>query len=251
MTDNRKYWTIGAIVDHWIASNDLSSNFFKKGLAWGLWGLRELNLDIFQDVKICSLEVTERKTVTLPPDCVDPVLVAVQRGQYLVTLAVNDDLSKLQRDGTETANAMLLSQNPPNGIDMQAYSGYNLGNGMFSLGHGLPSQRHFQVVQRDACKELVLDLNFACTHVYLEYISDGFDPNGETVVTPYFADYILKYIEHEYEKKNNPNKTESSIRRMAQDLAFAVTIVRGRVNQIDKATFLALSRKHTKLTPKI
>lgn len=251
MSDNRRYWTIGAIVDQWILSNDLSANWFKKGLSWGLWGFRELKLDVCQDLTSKVFQVSERKTVTLPPNCVDVGMVAVRRGQYLVGLGVNDNLSTVQRDGTEVATSALLSQNMPNGIDFGNYLGYTMSNGLTCYGSNLPDHRCYKVVRRESCDEIVFDLNFGFSEVVIDIITDGFEPCGETFVNPYYADYVLKYIEHEYECKNNPNRTEMSIQRKARDLAYAEYKCRNRKNQIDPTTFLAITRSGVRMTPKV
>lgn len=255
MSDNSKYYKIGSIVDQFIADNSLTDHWHQKALSWAFLGLRGLKLNVFQDVKTCSLAVTSRKTAALPANYVDWTKVGVRRGQYVITLAVNDALSKAPRTDNETVVAGLLSQNLPNGIDVNSYSGYSFfnynGNSFFSLGGGLPNKRSFQIVEHDSCKEILLDYDFPCDEVYLEYITDGLDPCGETVVNPYMYDYLLKYIDYKYECKSNPNRTEMSIQRMGRDLYHAEATVRACFNGIDKATFLALSRANTRLTPKI
>lgn len=251
MSDNSRYNRIGSIVDQWIFSNDLSSHWFKKGLSWGLWGLRELKIDVWQDTVSKVFQVSERKTVTLPPNCIDVGMVAIQRGQYLIGLGVNDNLSSIQRDGTEVASSPLLSQNLPNGINFSNYSTYTFGNGRTCYGSDLPDHRVYKVVKRDACNEIVFDLNISFTEVVVELITDGFNPCEETIVNPYFADYVLKYIEHEYERINNPNRTEASIGRAARALAYAEFKCRGRHNTIDPTTFLAITRAGVKMTPKV
>ena len=253
MADNRKYLKIGSIVDQFLIDNDLPDKFFAKGLSWALWGLRELHLDVFQDVKTCLLPVTDRKTVIAPADYVDWTKVAVKYGQYVVTLSLNDKLSRLERSVDDVTYMNPFGK--PNGIDIESYSGYYMfnhaGSAVLSYGSGLPSKGTFNVVKRDSCYELILDYDLACNEIYLEYITDGFDPCKETVLNPYFADYVLKYIEFKYEEKSNPSRNESSIYRKGRSLWDAEQKVRGRVNSIDPATMIAISRRETRLTPKI
>lgn len=226
-----------------------------KSLSWALWGLRELKLDSFNDVKTVLLPVTDRKTVTLPPGFVDWAKVGVQRGQYVVTLAVNDDLNTLPRTTSSEVVTGLLSQNLPNGLNFANYSGgvfSNYGGSSFpSLTDGLPSKGHFKVHNTGTCMELLIDYDFAFDKVYLEYITDGFDPCGETILHPYYIDYILKYIEAKYEENNNPNRTESSIYRKWEDVHWAEKKARSRKNDLDPRTLLTISRAQTRLTPKM
>lgn len=252
---NQKYHTIGAIVDQFLIDNNLTEHFFQKALSWALWGLTDLHLNTFQDVKTCLLDVTDRKTAALPANYVQWTKVGVKRGQYVVTLAVNDALAKTQRTDEDEHIRGLLYQNLPNGLNLNNYSGYYFfnhdGDTFFGIGGGLPDKRSFQVVRRDACYELLLDYDFPCEQVYVEYITDGFDPCKETVINPVMRDYILKYIDYKYEEKNNPDRTEASIARKGRDLYHAEAKVRANVNTIDKATLLATSRSGTRLTAKI
>lgn len=250
MSDNhQKYWTIGAIVDQMIIDNSLSEHFFAKFLSWALWGYRELQFDVYQDTETCLLEVSDLRTVTMPGNYVDFCVIGALRGQYVIGLAKNDSLSRLKPSGDVKVRG-LLSQNLPNGIEFNSYSGGYFFNGSGS-GAGLPNARSFNIVKRDGFYQVDLDVNFTCDHLYVEYISDGFKPCGETVVNPLFADYILKYLETKWESKLNPNRTISSIRDAKSELWAAEKIVRGRVNSISMQDFQAISRTHTRLTPKI
>lgn len=256
MSDNSKYSKVGSIVDQFIIDNSLTSHYYPKALARALWALREFNLDSFQDVKTCLLDVTDRNTAIAPKDLVDWVKAGAKVGQYVVTLSLNENLSKIQRtDADVNGVRALLSQNLPNGLDINSYGGYYFynynGASLAGLGGGLPSKGHFNIVQRDTYKEIILDYDFNCSQLYLEYITDGFDPCGETVVNPYLADYILKSIDFKYEEKDNPNRTEASIYRKGRDLFDAQRKAVGRFNQLDPGTMIAISRAHTRLTPKI
>lgn len=252
---NEKYYRVAAIVDQFLINNDLTEHWFNKALSWALWGLRELSLDTMQEVKTCLLTVTDRKTVTLPRDFVDWVKVGVRKGQYCVTMGVNSDLTGLQRTGDDDRVRGLLSQNLPNGLDVNSYGGYyffNYGGKMLlGLGGGFRTKGDFKVVKRDGCTELLLDYDYGYPDVYLEYISDGIDPCGETILHPYTADYVLKYIELWYEKKNNPKATESSIDRLSRDVFEAEMKIRGRTNDLDPKTLINISRSQTRLTAKI
>lgn len=254
MIEDNKYYKIAAVCDQFLIDKDLGSGWFQKSLSWALWGLRELKLDSFQDVKTLLLDVTDRKTVTLPGDFVDYVKVGVRIGQYVVTLAVNDDLNLLPRTTSSETVSGLLSQHLPNGVGMDQYSGYtfsNYGGSSFpSLGTGLPSKGHFKVHNTGTCKELLIDYDYGFSQVYLEYITDGFDPCSETVLHPYYVDYILKYIEAKYEENNNPNRNESSIYRKWEDVHWAEKKVRSRRNDLDPRTLLTITRANTRLTLK-
>ena len=255
MSDNKKYYKISATVDQFLIDNELGSGWFQKALSWALYGLRELHLDSWADIKTRLLDVTDRKTAILPGDFVDWTKIGVRRGQYVITLGVNDDLNLLPRTTSSETVSGLLSQNLPNGLDFGNYSGYlfsNYGGSSFpSYGDGLPSKGHFKIHDNGNCKEILLDYDYAFDKVYLEYITDGFDPCEETILHPYYVDYILKFMEYKFEEKNNPNRTEASIFRKGQDLHWAEKKVRMRKNDLDPRTLLTITRANTRLTPKM
>lgn len=254
MSDNQRYWKIGSIVDQFVAENQLPDSYHKLGLAFALWGFREFSLDSHQDVKTCLLDITDRRTVIVPIGFVDWVKIGLKYGQYCVTLGVNDDLNTLERTANE-GHVNPLAFQMPNGISVDAYQGYYFfnydGASLSGIGGGLPSKGFFKVVKRDTCTEILLDYDIPCTQLYLEYITDGFDPCVESVVNPYIANYVKKCIEFGYEEKHNPARTEASIFRKGRELEAARRTANGRMNQLDPKTMINISRKHTKLTPKI
>lgn len=255
MSSNAKYHKLGSIVDQWVAENSLPDMFWKKGLLYATWGLRELHLDVpIQDVITCLLDVTDRKTVVLPSDYVDWTKVGIKHGQYVITIGVNDDLALTPRSTTDVTVRGLLSQNMPTGLNVNSYMGYYFfnynGTSLFGVGNGLPSKGHFKVHNNGSCKEMLLDYDVNSSQIYLEYITDGFNPCSETVVNPYFANYVLKCMEFKYEEKDNMARTESSIIRKGRELFHAEKVARARANQIDKSTFLNITRGNFRLSTK-
>lgn len=252
--DQDRYLSAGAIVDEWIADNLLTQHWYTIGLRRLLWGIRELRLDTFQDVKTDLIDVSALKTATLPIGFVDVVKIGLKYGQYCITLGVNDKLTVQNRSSADETVLGLLSDNLPNGVDFSPYGGfmfrnYNGGN-IFGIGTGLPSKGFYKIHDNGSCKELLLDYDYPCSQVYVEYITTGFDPCKETILHPYTVDYGFKYMDAKYEEKNNPNRSEASIDRKWRDVADAERKVRARKNTLDPQTMLNISRAHYRLTPK-
>jgi hypothetical protein len=247
--------TVGAIVDHVMFKKSLPEAWWQWMLEMGLWHLRELRLDVWQDVKTILLDVTDRNTCLLPTDFVDWTKVGKRVGQYCVTMGINAELQMLARTPNDPTITGLLSQHVPNGINFNAYGGFFFmnyqGSSVYGYYGGFPAKGVFKVHDAGTYKELLLDYDFKGGQVYLEYITDGFNPCGETVLNPYLSDYFLKGMEFSWEEEKNPSRTEASIYRKAQDLAWAECIVRARRNDLDPKTLLQLSRAETRLTPKI
>lgn len=247
---------ISAIVDHVMFTKTLPEAWWQWMLEQALWHLRELSLDVWQEPKTVLLEVTDRRTVILPPDYVDWSKVGVKVGQYFVTLGVNDKLNLMDRENNSSdfVNG-LVSQNLPNGLNFNSYGGYYFfnynGSSLPFVGGGFIAKGSFRVKQTGTIKEILLDYDYPHTHVYLEYISDGFDPCGETVVDPYFADYLKKGMLFSWEQDKEPGRTEASIYRRGSDFYDAERKVRARKNDLDPQTLLNISRQQTRFTPKI
>lgn len=247
---------MSAIVDHVLFKKTLPDAWFQWMLEMGLWHLRELHLDVWQDVKTYYLPVTDRNTVILPDGYVDWVAVGAKVGQYFVTIGVNNKLNLNDRDpNSADIVAGLLSQNLPNGLNFGSYGGYNFinynGGEVSCIGRGLVGPGSFRVHNNGTVKELLLDYTHHYDYIYIECITDGFDPCGETVVDPYFADYVSKGIEFSFEEEKNPARTEASIFRKGKDFNDALKKVRARKNDLDPQTLLNISRQQTRFTAKI
>jgi|SRR6185369_9497008 len=253
--DKSRYYSLSAICDDFLDENELHSSFYQKSLKWAIKAVKEIRFDIFQQPCTKLLTVTERKTVVLPADFVDWLKIGIKRGQYVITLALNDDLSSAERHVGDNTIAGLLSQHMPNGTDFNQYGGYYFnnfnGSNFMSFGGGLPSKGFFKVIDNGNCKELFLDYDYPYPQVYLEYISDGIDPCGETIIHPYEQDYIFAYMEYRYERKNNPKATNYTKDEAGKDLFDEGRKLRARYNDLDPKTLISLSRSQARMTTKL
>lgn len=255
MADDRQYYKLAAVVDNWLLENDLSSGWFAKGLVWAIRGLREVRLDTWQDVVTELLPVTETNTVLLPSGFVDWVKIGCQYGQYVKTLSVNAELNMMERTESDQIVAGLPEQHLPNGTRVENYTGYSFSNynggSIYGLGGGFITKGHFKVHDNGQCKKLLMDYDYPLQEVYVEYITDGFNPCAETIIHPYLYDYLVKYMDFKYEEKNNPKATEASIYRKGRDVADAERRIRSRRNNLDPTTLLNLTRQYTSLALKM
>lgn len=255
MASSNDFNKLSAIVDQFLIENDLHDGFFPKALAWACRGLREVRLDSWSDVKTVLLAVTDRKTAKLPQDFIDYTKIGAPYGQYALTLGLNDELKTTNRQTTDQTVCGLLSQHMPNGLDFGNYEGYNFfnfnGSTLFGIGGGLPSKGYWKINDTGECKELLLDYDYSLPQVYVEYITDGFDPCGETIIHPYLYQYVFSFMEMRYEKKNNPKATQRSIDEAERDVFWAEKKLRARRNPLDPQTVINISRAEIRLTPHI
>ncbi len=256
-TPSNQYNTLGALCDQFAINLDLpTDHYFDKFLSWAFWGMRELHLDVFQSTKTAELPITDVKTVLLPNGYVDWVVIGVRKGQYFKSMAASSDLAMTERT---TANVNFGEMFPPgwlpNGISSSAYGFFfnNFGGtALPQLGGGLPSKGFFRILEKGGCSEIYLDVGVPGETIYLEYITEGFcDCDEQTIVNPYFSNYVLKFLNFQYESfKKGPEKSETAIVRTGKELWDAQCVVRGRKNDLDPDTCLAVQRRAYRLTNK-
>jgi hypothetical protein len=250
-----QYNKISAIVDRFLFINTLHESWFQWALEVALWQLRELNLDTTGQPKTDVFQVSDRKTVILPSNVVDVMVVSIPVGQYFVTLGVNPKLRLTDRTVDSETVLGLLSQNLPNGLDFNAYGGFYMfnynGATVHSYGGGFKTKGMFRIKDHGTCKEILMDYDYLPSSIYVEYLTDGIDLCKETVLNSYYCDYCFKSIEAVWEEKKNPSRTEASIQRKQRDVADAAINIRGRKNDLDPQTLLNIQRQETRLTPHI
>jgi hypothetical protein len=256
----RKYFKLSAIVDTVLTIDlDLSvSHFFQKYLTAAKWYYVQLSVNHVQDVKTELLDVSDVLTVTLPVHAVMATKIGEPWGQYVRTLGVNADLSLADR--TLGNPEFIYTGSPdmiPNGTNVLAYGGYEFANyggrSLFSIGGGLPSKGFYKMrTCEDGVKELMLDVGVCTSQVYVEYITTGLNPCGETICTPSVGEAVRKYLNHHFEKtRRDGGKTEAAIFRTGKELYHAEAIVKATRNDLDPEALTLISRKYYRLTNKI
>lgn len=260
ITKEQEYFSMGAICDMCCNDLDLSVNhYFQRFLNWGLWGLVQLKMDAANCIKPVILPVSDVLTVTVPADAIDVTMVALLHGQYIKELSRADNLSKLDRTVANFNPSFRLPPGwLPNGADFQAFGGFQFGDhggrALFMTGGGLPQRGHYTIVQRDNCKEILLDAGVTdCTNeVYVEYVGIGINAcNEDTIVGPYLADYVRLYVHHQFAKYGRgKDKSEAEITRTGRELWNAEMIAKARTKAITPTDLLTISRRNYRLTNK-
>lgn len=261
VTNDKTYFKLGAVVDHALEVDLRLSvaHYFRRYLASAKWYYSQLAVNhACHDVKTVLLDVSDTLTVTLPADCVRATKVGIPYGQYIVTLAVNADLSKIDRT---LGNPEFVTSGPPgqlpNGINIENYGGYwfmnHGGRALFSVGGGLPNRGFYTIVDRaDGCKEMLLDEGVDSSQIYVEYITSGVNPCGETILNPNTAEAVRRHLIHFYHKsKTGRDRDQSAIILSGRELWDAEQIVKASRNDLDPETLVIITRKYYRLTSKI
>lgn len=254
----QKNWMkLSSIVDTACQRLDLSVNhYFQLLLGFGKWELVQLNLDRNNQVVTALLNISDNFTVQVPPDAIAVTKVGTPDGQFVRTISINDELSKIDRTpGIPEFSRSVSPSWLPNGVTIQSYGGASEflnygGRSIYAIDGSLPHEGHYQIVKRNGYQEILLDGNINATQLYIEYITLGLPPCGETILDPYIADYILKSILAIWETERNPRRTESSIARRERDKAYARSLISGRTNSLSVDDLLAITRRGYRLTNK-
>lgn len=179
--------------------------------------------EIFSDgwcpnVVTIELAIKPWKAIELPVDCYDWLLVGVRNGHDVMTFVHDRSIAVIHdkdATGTKIANAEpnyldgfvpdptlsdtvvpfynLSASISPNGED----AGRLFGLMVKDNGLGYVTQN----VNKDV-NELQFRFNLAAqTKAYLMYITSGFSPDGETMIPPDYAEYIITGIHRERQSK--------------------------------------------------
>lgn len=261
ITKEQEYFSMASIIDTILNDLDLSiGQHFQRFLNWGMWGLVQLKMDSANCIKPIILPVSDVLTAIVPADAVDVTMVALLHGQYMKELGREDKLNQLDRT---VANFNPNHRLPPGwlpvGSDFQAYGGFQFGDhggrALIMTGGGLPTRGHYTIVQRDTCKEILLDTGVTdCTStIYVEYIGLGINACSEdTIVGPYLADYIRMYVHHQFAKYGKgKDKSEAEIMRTGREMDHARMVAIARTNAISPTDALTIQRRNYRMTNKI
>lgn len=185
---------------------------------WAIEGFRSFHFDLAAEVKTTKLTLTAWKAVDLPIDFVDWVFIGVVVDNQIRVFTHDDRISIFREDADEdgeidaleTTTTPSIQESVPywfwnnrnsQGQDTGQLYGLTVkdnGVGYFKMN---PERREIQFspsVDGD-------------TEIYLEYISDGFNPNEQTMVNIYAAKLIKLYIHwmrHEFAKGSNGMEKE-------------------------------------------
>lgn len=195
-----RFYTLQAIVDE--VKNDLEETGTHKDLQflqWAISGYRDMQFSSPVDVKTCKLKMNGYGAITLPDGCVTYTKVAVKYGRKLVVVGLTgeagSDLLVSESAVFATPSVYRTKQYTAaydfQNCDGKTLRGYCYGDltGAFEV-HGNQLQFH---------------PNFHGLPVYLEYITDGIDPCGDTAVHPFLFDYIWAYIHWRRVKADDRN----------------------------------------------
>lgn len=264
--EERSYYTIASTARealHEIGEYSMHRQFQFEEFA--MVGYREACMDFAQVVITVLLPMNSLRVVNMPEGFIDWVKVGVQVGDRVQVIGLASDLGRINKQddcGNYIPNAIhgpLDAQ--PTGTNLEAYTGYwfNNYNGEQLYGnvfhgygcqYGLPNQGFFSLEGSAPNKRMRFTGDMANREVYLEYISDGISPCGETYVDPYMFEYLKAFC-HYKRVKGRDDYPQSIKQEKERDMLSARNIAQQRIASISPIDIVNSSRKGFKLTSKV
>lgn len=238
---------------------------FETFLHWGLAGYKKFRMDVSQEIKTVELPLTAWKAIELPPDFTDWIMIGV-RVNGMVRVFTNDDSIALYFDDVAPQDGFPDVQkvtdpftldptqvDPANPFVPQTLYFWGLTSrgedsgelyGLSVKGNGVGYYK-FNSERQEIQFSPTLAAN---TKIYLEYLSDGYNPTQKTMVHTYAEDAIRLYV-HWQRMKFSKSYGVGEVREARADYYAELNRTVTRLNKITVADVLECARDAYKLTP--
>jgi hypothetical protein len=230
-------YTLDNIVRGALADKQYPMHWYLQYLTYGVDALRNLNMDVMQDVKSVRLPVNDYHAAALPCDYVDYIRVGNELGEYINAWGEKRDsfnrLNKFDTSGNKINYGDIEATNGimPNNWEGFWYTNYinDKGEHLGRIFNNLPSFRNSFVILRERDE---IQFSYAGTTITMDYISDGLSTDASNNVHPYAVDAIKAYIF--WKHKEHGRQFGPAERREAKDEFYnQLRVLRARMNSID------------------
>lgn len=251
MIFHKGYTTIDSIIREQIG--DEGKNYlhdYVRYLSYALSELRNEMQDVVRDIKTIRADITRRKTLEFPNDYIGYSKVGVQVGDRVIAFVRDGSIAFKQAtfDGSKPF-ARVFNSRPSSVVEFLNYtdSTGNLGS-LYGYGYGYNGVGYFDINDRQ--RELQFSSEVPTNCVYLEYITTGFNPNTETLVSAAQADLVKSGIEKR-ECKRKFGRNSGEYLQAKRDYAEVYYQLQGRLSDISYEGIIdATTRAYTQ-SPKM
>lgn len=232
-------YTLDKVVRSALADKQYPMHFYLQFLTYGVDALRELNMDVMQDVKSVRLPINSYNAAFLPNDYVDYTRVGNEMGQYISPWGEKKEsfnrLNKFDSQGNKVDYGDVEAENGilPNNWEGFWYSSYvnDKGEHLGRIFNNRPGYRESFVILRER-GEIQLDTSYTGTEIVMDYISDGTSLTASNSIHPYAISTIKAYIF--WKQKSHGRQYGIGERREAADEYYnQLRTLRARMNNID------------------
>jgi hypothetical protein len=221
--DNKKWGTVKEAAYHALADLGETEARAEQFIHWALNGAKTFHIDQAKEVRTEILDLTAHKSIILPDSYVDWVKVGIKCGDTVKTfthdtsiathfdcvagvkqenLPCYDEVDLFELDTSSDTHLFHNILATDFGVDIPVFGLAYKSNGLgYFTVHREVGEIQFRAIMPKNSK------------IYLEYISDGWDPNKETVINPLAFDLVVKYV-HWQNKLFNVNAPRSHVAEM-------------------------------------
>jgi hypothetical protein len=234
-----KLYTLDNIVRSALSDKQYPMHFYLQYLTYGVDSLRQLNLDVLQNVKSARLPINSYYAATVPNDYVDFVRVGNELGEYINPFGEKKDsfnrLNAFDSQGNKVAYGDIEAINGivPNNWEGFWYTNYinDKGEHLGRIFNNLPGFRNSFVILRER-GEIQLDVSYTGTTITMDYISDGLSVDASNSVHPYAVDAIKAFIF--WKQKEHGRQYPLQEKQYAKEEYYnQLRVLRARMNSID------------------
>lgn len=254
------YVTLDSIVRSALADIGEGMSRYEQFKHYAIEGHREFHFDLSQEIKTTQLSLTAWKAIELPPDYVDWVIIGVVINNQIAAFTRDEKIS-LYHDDSDPLDGFPDARTGDN-----SYPSYDLSSERLYLAPPTskygedPGQLYGLTVKSNGVgyfkenrqrREIQFNTNIdGSTKVYLEYISDGYNPCESTVVNLYAAKLIKLYI-HWMRTKFAKSSTLWQIQLAEKDYWNQFYKVQNRIQKVTIDDVLECARNGYKLIDSI
>lgn len=254
---------LSQLIAELLDSQDRSSHYFRRLYRIGTQACRKFNYDIWGQFRSILLNVSPNGTVAWPCDYLDySTLGIVNSCGEVVPLKHNEQLTLLRQQYLTSQQAVttvpVVPQGITNGVENPQgfpfywlnyeWGGfgwihlYGIGGGSITVGEFVvdPMQRCFRVAP-----------NYPYSTVVLEYLSDGFEQDGQDyMVDLYAVEAIKDYIRWEGMRDLTKKYSMGEIEAARRQWLISRRECRVRLNKAHVGEMQVIFRREAKLTAK-
>lgn len=204
--------TLDSVIRSYLMDFGAGLERYEQGKHWILEGYKEFNFDLAAEIKTVALDLTAWKAISLPLDYVDFVVIGVVIDNKIRVFTHDDRISLYRPDDDEdgVTDPIVTTASPDIPADVPFYF-WNAVNSQgedtgqlygLTVKHNGQGYYKFNTERREIQFSPAVDGN---TKIYLEYISDGVNPNAQTVVNAYAAKLLKLYghwMRHTFSKSS-------------------------------------------------
>lgn len=252
-----KFYTISACVNSTLIDNRETNHLYSLYLHWALEAFREMNFDFARMVITKEFVLNDYWAIDLPPNFVDVCKVAQRIGERFFTMGDDTTIAMLHdfdACGDVLPSTIQGDGIPNNGTNSTNYNGYWFSNfggtSFFSFNYGgLPDTGRYRLIR--SANQIQFDRSLpAGMKIYIEYISDGFDPSAGSVVNPYAYNYIKAYINYK-RVCSDDNASQALKYEKGEALHYATKTARRRILGPTIQDIIDSSRTGYRMTSKV